>query len=122
MRHKPSTSTRTEPSGNLTILDRRETQPTSCRSSGAGSATSALRCSTAPNNRSPATMSSISLRLGPVSMRSGTIAPGKMTMSESPRSGRVSGNEREEMCAAASVFSAASVMLTNSVSGDVVVI
>jgi hypothetical protein len=44
MRQSPSTSTRAVPSGNFTILDRRVTQPTSCKSSGAGSATSGLRC------------------------------------------------------------------------------
>src|SRR5450631_1507553 len=121
MRHKPSTSTRTVPSGNFTILDSREMQPTSYKSSGAGSATSALRCNTAPNKRSPATMSSISLRLGPVSMSSGTTAPGKITMSERPRMGTLSGSEREEMRGVASAFSAASLMLTNSVSGDDIV-
>ena len=87
MRQSPSTSTRTVPSGNFTIFDRRETQPTSYKSSGAGSATSGLRCSTAPNSRSPATMSSISLRLGPVSTSSGTTVPGKITMSDRPRMG-----------------------------------
>src|SRR5882672_12516511 len=122
MRHKPSTSTRTVPSGNFTIFDSRDTQPTSCRSSGAGSATSALRCSTAPNRRSPATTSSISLRLGPVSTSNGTMAPGKITMSERPRMGTVSGRELEEMRDGDSAFSAASLMLTNSVSGGVIVV
>ena len=36
MRQSPSTSTRTVPSGNFTIFDSRETQPTSCKSSGRG--------------------------------------------------------------------------------------
>ena len=122
MRQSPSTSTRTVPSGNFTIFFRRETHPTVYRSSGVGSATSPLRCSTAPNKRSPATMSSMSLRLGPVSSKSGTTAPGKITISASPRIGRISGKERVETRDASSVFSAAPRMLTNSVSGDVVVI
>ena len=122
MRHKPSTSTRAVPSGNFTILDRRETQPTSCKSSGRGSAISGLRCSTAANRRSPATMSSINFRLGPVSTSSGTTAPGKITMSDRPRMGRFSGNERDDIRGRASDFSAPPRMLTNSVSGEVIVV
>src|ERR1035438_2843101 len=118
MRQRPSTSTRAVPSGNFTILDKSETQPTSCKSSGAGSATSALRCNTAANSRSPATMSSTSFRLGPVSTRSGTTAPGKITMSERPRIGSASGSEREEKWDGNSDFSPVPRMLTNSVSGD----
>src|ERR1039457_4025224 len=119
MRHSPSTSTRTVPSGNFTIFVRRETQPTLCKSSGPGSATSGLRCSTAPSSRSPATRSSTSLRLGPVSTSSGTTAPGKITMSDRPRIGSASGSEREDRRLGNSDFSPVPRMLTYSVSGDV---
>src|SRR5690242_9116881 len=122
MRHSPSTSMRAVPSGNFTILASRETQPTSYKSSGWGSTISGLRCSTAPSRRSPATMSSINFRLGPVSTSSGTTAPGKMTMSDRPSTGRFSGKERAEMREGASDFSAPPRILTNSVSGEVIVV
>ena len=121
MRHKPSTSTRAVPSGNFTIFTSRDTQPTSYKSSGLGSATSGRRCNTTPSNRSPATTSSISFRLGPVSTSSGTRALGKMTMSDKPRMGKASGNEREEIRGGGPELSVPK-MLTNSVSGDVIVV
>ena len=121
MRHSPSTSTRAVPSGNFTIFTSRETQPTSYKSSGFGSTISGLRCSTTPSNRSPATMSSISRRLEPVSTSNGTSVPGKMTMSDRPRIGKVSGREWEEICGGVSELSAPR-MLTNSVSGEAIVV
>ena len=121
MRHNPSTSTRAVPSGNFTIFTRRATQPTSYRSSGLGSTTSGWRCNTTPSNRSPATTSSISFRLGPVSTSNGTRALGKMTMSDKPRIGKASGSDREEIRGGGPEFSVPK-MLTNSVSGDVIVV
>jgi len=46
--------------------------------------------------------------------------PGKITMSERPRMGRVCGNECADTRAGASGFPAAPRMLINSVSGDVI--
>src|ERR1019366_5987523 len=66
-------------------------------------------------------MSSISFRLGPVSTSSGTTAPGKITMSERPSTGSISGSERADIRGGVSAFSAAPSMLTNSVAGHDVV-
>ena len=66
-------------------------------------------------------MSSTSFKLAPVSTSNGTTAPGKITMSERPRMGNISGSERDDMRDARSDFSAAPRMLTNSVSGAVIV-
>jgi len=118
MRHSPSTSTRAVPSGNFTILVSRATQPTGWSSSGLGSSVFAFFWRTVPSNRSPVTKSSTSLRLALFSTSKGTTAPGKMTTSERPRMGRVSGSEREEMREGSSDFSPGFRMLINSVSDD----
>ena len=121
MRHRPSTSTRTVLSGNLSIFNTRAAQPTSYISLGNGFSASAFRCNTTPSKRSPPTTSSISLVLWAVSTSSGATIPGKMTMSDRPRMGSISGSELDETRGGASGLPAAPRMLINSVSGEVMI-
>ena len=58
--------------------------------------------------------------LGPVSTNSGATAPGNITMSDRPRMGNVSGNERDEMREGSSGFPVVPMMLINSVSDGVI--
>ena len=121
IRHSPSTSTRTVLSGNLSILSTRAAQPTSCISSGRGFSASALRCSARPSRRFPPTTSSMSLMLCAVSTSSGATMPGKTTMSDRPRIGRISGSTREETRSGVSALPAVPRILINSVSGEVMI-
>ena len=56
-----------------------------------------------------------------VSTSSGATIPGKITMSDRPRIGKVAGKELEETRAGASGLPAAPRILINSVSGEVMV-
>ena len=72
-------------------------------------------------NRSPATTSSINRMLAADSTSSGATMPGKITMSERPRMGRMSGSDLPARVMTVSPPAVgAPRMLMNSVSGEVI--
>jgi hypothetical protein len=122
MRQSPSTSTRTVPSGNFTILFSRETQPTFVQilRAGFGDFGIGLQHGSKKPVAGHEVVHEFKARSGLNEQRHD--GAGKNHDVRQAEDGQVSGSERDETRPALPLFRLEPRMLTNSVSGDFIVV